>query len=489
MRDSQIVDIDFPEAFLERMAGLLGSEFDDFLSSLHLPATIGLRVNNLKITANKFIHRSPLKLSPIPWCSSGFIVGANEKGTGRDTHGKHPFHRAGLYYLQEPSAMAAAEILAPQPGEKVLDLAAAPGGKATHLAALMNNTGLLVANEIHPKRVWDLVENLERCGVTNAIVTNETPQRMADHFGEYFDRVMLDVPCSGEGMFRKNEATRREWKPGLVRSCAIRQSVILEQAARMVKPGGRITYTTCTYSPEENEGVIDEFLSQHAEFEIEIVPKFPGYNPGRPEWIGLTPENRVTHGIRIWPHRAQGEGHFIALLKKRESIAKALGNDWTKGGILSNRSRKVKSFGKALILLDNFHQANLTVALDSSQLMIDGSYIYQLPDDSPELTGLRVIHPGWWLGSINKERFTPSHSLAMGIKCEQARHILHLTPNDHQLSAYFSGESLPISGKAGWILVCMDGYPVGWGKRVQNVVKNFYPHGLRRLALSGVAEK
>jgi NOL1/NOP2/sun family putative RNA methylase len=482
MKDSQINPRALPEAFIARMSGLLGVEFNQFLTSLSPPATIGLRVNTLKISFNEFMHRSPLKLSPVPWCSSGFIVGYDEEGTAQVPHGLHPYHRAGLYYMQEPSAMAAAETLAPKPGEKVLDLAAAPGGKATHLAALMNNTGLLVANEIHPKRVWDLVENLERCGVINAIVMNETPQRLAHHFGEYFDRVMLDAPCSGEGMFRKSEVARKEWKSEIVHSCAIRQSAILEQAARMVKPGGRIAYTTCTYSPEENEGVINSFLSQHPEFDIVTIPPSPGYQPGKPEWIGLHPEDRLNHAVRIWPHRAQGEGHFMALLIKRASSANYPGNDWTESRLLLNRSKKVKSISTLKSLLDDFCRANLTIAYDSSKVLVDGSFIYHVPDDLPKLTGLHVIHPGWWLGAINNGRFTPSHSLAMGIKYDQARQRIPLTLSDQRLSAYFRGESFPNSGEDGWVLVTVDSYPIGWGKRVQNVVKNFYPHGLRRLA-------
>jgi NOL1/NOP2/sun family putative RNA methylase len=484
MKYQPIVDKDFPKAFLDRMAGLLGSEFNEFLSCLRLPATTGLRVNTLKITSNEFIHKSSLMLSPLPWCSSGFIVCAGEGGTVQVSHGTHPYHSAGLYYLQEPSAMAAAETLAPHHGEKVLDLAAAPGGKATHLAALMNNTGLLVANEIHPKRVWDLIENLERCGVTNAVVVNETPQRLADHFGEYFDRVMLDVPCSGEGMFRKSEVARKEWKPELIRSCAIRQSSILEQAARMVKPGGHIAYTTCTYSPEENEGVIDRFLLQHPEFNLEVFPYIPGYQPAKPEWIGLPAEDRVNHAVRIWPHRTQGEGHFIALLIKHESSAKYLGNDQNKASLDINRHSRIKGLGKVKSILDDFYRANLTNTFERSKLAIDGSYIYYLTEDTPNLTGLHAIRPGWWLGSFNKERFTPSHSLAMGIKSDQAKHTLPLTPGDRQLSAYFMGESFPNAGEDGWVLVCVDDYPVGWGKRIQNVIKNFYPHGLRRLTRS-----
>lgn len=473
---------DLPEAFLERMARLLGDDYNEFLSSLHLPAITGLRVNALKLTALEFLHRSPFKLSAVPWCSSGFIVNTGHGETARIPPGKHPYHNAGLYYLQEPSAMAAAEALAPQPGEKVLDLAAAPGGKATHVAALMKNTGLLVANEIHPRRVWDLVENLERSGVTIAIVTNETPQRLADHFGEYFDRVMLDAPCSGEGMFRKSEVARKEWKSELVQSCAIRQTTILEQAARMVKPGGRIAYTTCTYSAEENEGVIARFLSQHPEFDLDILHLAPGYHPAKPEWIGLPPEDQLNRAIRIWPHITPGEGHFIALLIKHGSYANYPGFDRITPGLFSNRTVKLKSLGKAKSILDDFCRANLTIAFENSKLIIEGSYIYLVPTDPPDLTGLNVIRSGWWLGSINKQRFTPSHSLAMGIKSNQAEHILPMTLGDQQLSVYFVGESFAYSGENGWVLVTVDGYPVGWGKRVQNVIKNYYPHGLRRIA-------
>jgi 16S rRNA C967 or C1407 C5-methylase (RsmB/RsmF family) len=298
MKDSQKFVQGFPKAFLRRMADMLGNEYNDFLASLYLPAKIGLRVNTLKLSPIEFQDRSPFILSSVHWCSSGYILETLERDDFVSP-GKHPYHSAGLYYLQEPSAMAAAEILAPQPGEKVLDLAAAPGGKATHLAALMNNTGLLIANEIHPKRVWDLVENLERSGVTNAVVINETPQRMAYHFGEYFDRVLLDAPCSGEGMFRKSELARNEWKPELVRSSAIRQSIILEAAVRLVKPGGRLAYTTCTFSLEENEVLIAKFLSQHPEFELEIIQPAQGYQPARQEWIGITQEHNINRAIRI----------------------------------------------------------------------------------------------------------------------------------------------------------------------------------------------
>ncbi len=245
-----------------------------FLASYEALPDIGLRVNTLKIAPDAFRQLSPFDLAPVPWCAAGFTVAGDDAEPG-----KHPYHAAGLYYLQDPSAMAVAELLDPQPGERVLDLAAAPGGKATHIAALMGGEGLLVANEIHPRRAWELAGNLERWGARNVAVTNETPERLAERFEGFFDRVLLDAPCSGEGMMRKSEAARVEWAPELVRGCALRQSAILEQAARLVRPEGRLAYATCTFNPEENEGTIARFLAAHPEFDLVEAPRRPAFRP------------------------------------------------------------------------------------------------------------------------------------------------------------------------------------------------------------------
>ena len=265
-----------PPAFLARMQRLLGDEYPAFLASYDQPPTSGLRANTLKLSAAAFQAISPYPLAPLPWCPSGFLIESQPASTPLPP-GKHPYHAAGLYYLQDPSAMAAAEVLAPRPGEKVLDLSAAPGGKSTHLAALMGNQGLLVANEIHAQRAWDLAENLERCGVRIAAITNETPARLAEHFGAFFDRVLVDAPCSGEGMFRKSEAARREWQPEMPAACAARQSAILEEAARLLRPGGHLAYTTCTFAPEEDEAVIGHFLASHPDFTL--LPIFLSPSP------------------------------------------------------------------------------------------------------------------------------------------------------------------------------------------------------------------
>jgi NOL1/NOP2/sun family putative RNA methylase len=480
MKDPQDDSSELPVAFLNRMAGLLGDEYDDFFNSLRQPPKVSLRVNTLKISPEEFILISPYKLSPIPWCSTGFTIDGSKDEPGFISPGKHPYHTAGIYYLQEPSAMAAAEVLSPQPGEKVLDLAAAPGGKTTHLAGLMKNAGLLVANEIHSRRVWDLAENLERCGVINAIVTNETPNRLADHFSEFFDRVMLDAPCSGEGMFRKNNAARTEWSLELPRSCAVRQSAILDQAARMVKSGGYMVYTTCTFSPEENEGVIAGFLEKHSEFELKTIKQSTGFQPSKPGWIGLLPDGKLNRAVRIWPHRSPGEGHFIALLVKSGSIEQNPQFITKQQARLSNRNGRPKHTNISKSTLDEFTRENLTFSFEPHRLAIKGSYIYRLPDKSPHLEGLKVIHPGWWLGTIRKERFIPSHALAMGIHIDQVSQTVPFHTSHHQLTAFLAGESVTNQGENGWVLITVDGYPIGWGKRVQNVIKNYYPHGLRR---------
>jgi NOL1/NOP2/sun family putative RNA methylase len=481
MKTPQAKAQDIPKAFLDRMAVILGEEFDEFRSSLYQPASLGIRVNTLKISPQAFINISPNKLLPIPWCASGFTIDTSNLEIGFVPPGKRLYHNVGLYYIQEPSAMAAGELLSPQPGEKILDLAAAPGGKSTHLAALMKNTGLLVANEIHPKRVWDLAENLERCGVTNSVVMNESPQRLAEHFNEFFDRVMLDAPCSGEGMFRKNVSARIEWEPESPHSCAVRQIAILDQASRMVKPGGCIAYTTCTFSTEENEGVIARFLEDHPEFDLKIIDPVPGLIPSKPEWTGLPKDHKISRTMRIWPHRSSGEGHFIGLLIKdatkeyHHKKTKPKNDDY-------RRWNKPKETSKALNLLDGFARTYLNLSFEDRCIYLEGSYIYCIPEGSPSMQGLKVIHPGWWLGSIRNDRFSPSHALAMGIKAAQANNSISLNLEDREVSAYFNGESFTNIGENGWVLVTLEGYPIGWGKRAQNVIKNFYPHGLRRSA-------
>ena len=456
-----------PEAFLERMHFLLGEEYQRFLQSYSATATTGLRVNTLKLAPSEFQGISNLNLSPIPWCPSGFYL------DGETKPGRHPYHSAGLYYLQEPSAMLAAEALSPKPGERVIDLAAAPGGKSTHLAALMQNQGLLVANEIHPRRVWELAENLERWGASNVVITNETPERLADHFGPYFDKVLLDAPCSGEGMFRKSENARQDWKPSLVQSCALRQNNILDQAARLVCPGGALLYATCTFSPEENEGVIADFLTRQPNFQLENITQYPGFASGRPEWLKLLPEDRnqdsLNKAVRLWPHRTIGEGHFVALMRKTDRGQAARVRGWDYQKIPSEAQRAWGEFKRTQLLPDDF----------SGGLIYRGTYLYKPPIGMPEMRSLRILHPGLWLGIVKKKRFQPAHPLALAIQPEHVARTISFPAGDKRLMAYLMGETIPSKGEDGWVLVCVDRFPLGWGKRVKGSLKNYYPHGLR----------
>ncbi|MFZ6031349.1 MAG: RsmB/NOP family class I SAM-dependent RNA methyltransferase [Chloroflexota bacterium] len=454
-----------PGRFLARMRPLLGPDFPAFAAIYDQSPTHGLRVNTLKLTPEAFLAFSPFRLSPLPWNSSGFLLEEPEERPG-----KHPFHAAGLYYLQDPHAQAVAEILAPQPGERVLDLAAAPGGKTTHIASRMQNGGLLVANEIKTKRIGHLAANLERWGARNVTVLNETPERLADFFGPFFDRVLVDAPCSGEGMFRKDLSARSDWSEDMVAGCAVRQAAILHYASRLVRPGGWLCYSTCTFAPEENEEVIDAFLSAHPDFAVahETYP------------VTSDALCATRCGFRLWPHTSPGEGHFIALLHRREDAPPGrpagAGQPAPLGRILQAQWR-------------TWCEEHLAALPDVTPVQV-GTRLYALPDGLPDLGGLRVLHPGWWLGDFKKDRFEPAHALAMALHVEDARCILALPADDPGVIKYLRGETLVSAGDPGWMLVGVtvpasfpgapeaQAFPLGWGKRVQGVVKNHYPRGL-----------
>jgi NOL1/NOP2/sun family putative RNA methylase len=464
------------------MSRFLGDEYPDFVDSLTLDPVHGLRVNTLKLSADEFQKISPFPLGDqVAWCHSAFSLipsppqlegASSEKNHGVMEPGKHPYHLAGLYYLQDPSAMSAAELLDPQPGERVLDLAAAPGGKTTHLASLMQGQGLLVANEIKTSRLNHLVVNMERWGAANVVVTNETPERLADHFGAFFDRVLVDAPCSGEGMFRKDMGARLDWSEEMVTGCAVRQTNILRVAAHLVRPGGHLLYSTCTFAPEEDEAVVARFLQEHLDFEVEVLPQLPGFMPGRPEWTGektiSNQQNDELRGaVRLFPHRLTGEGHFACLLRRKDGPAGELTFPW----------HSIKIPSPEWQLWQDFQEEILGVDFPSERLRMQGDRLYFVPEDVPDLKGLRVAIPGVWLGNFRKERFEPVHPLAAHLKPGKSLNVLALSTDSREMAAYLRGESLPSEGKPGWILVTADGWPLGWGKRVQGVVKNHYPRG------------
>ena len=427
-----------PEAFLLRMEKQLGEEYEDFLKSLERPRAVALRFNPLKGAAPslEFVRES------VGWEPNGFYYDPDSRP------GLHVYHEAGVYYLQEASAMAPVALLDPQPGERVCDLCAAPGGKTTQIAGRMQGEGFLLCNEINPKRAKILSRNIERMAVANTLVTNEHPANLAKKYPGFFDRVLVDAPCSGEGMFRKEEAAVTDWSQETVEMCARRQAEILHSAAELVRPGGRLVYSTCTFAPEEDEEAVAKFLAEHPEFEPEILDA-PWFVPG---------ENG-SH--RMWPHKLLGEGHFAAVLKKNG------GEEWdvdVPGG--EKLPAQWVSFAK-----------EMGIRLPEGKAVSFGQNLFWTPADMPDIRKIKVMRPGLELGTVKKDRFEPAHALALWLKdCSNTEHY---GAESEEMKAYIHGDVVP-SEKKGWCLVCADDYSIGWGKGDGRVLKNHYPKGLRR---------
>lgn len=461
-----------PQEFICRMKDMLGSEYEEFEQSYESPNHQALRINPLKVENEKFLKQTRFSLKEVPWCSNGFYY------ESADTPGKHPYHAAGVYYIQEPSAMAPVEYLDVKPGERVLDLCAAPGGKSTQIAAYMQGKGMLICNEIHPARAKILSENIERLGIKNAVVLNETPVHLAELFVHYFDKILVDAPCSGEGMFRKNEDACEEWSPLNVKLCKERQDEILDLAAGMLKPGGRIVYSTCTFAPAENEGSIYRFLKHHNDFDTVEVMKYDGMTAGRLEWYQeeqITDfdiyHEKISKTIRLWPHKLKGEGHYLAVLKK----AGDLSPDDT--GYCKNAPEKGIAPGEYKEFMD-FCKENLNEIPQGNKMKF-GDQLYLIPKDMPSLKGMKVLRPGLHLGTMKKNRFEPSHAFALAIHEEAAKHVIHFSADSQEIRAYLNGQTLSYEGEKGWYLITADGYSVGWGKLAGNILKNHYPKGLR----------
>ncbi len=427
-----------PVAFLERMRNQLGEEYEDFLKSLERPRAVALRFNPLKGGAPEL----PFVGDSVPWEPEGFYYDPDSRP------GLHVFHEAGVYYLQEASAMAPVALLDPQPGERVCDLCAAPGGKTTQIAGRMLGEGFLLCNEINPKRAKILSRNIERMGVANALVTNEHPATLASRFPGGFDKVLIDAPCSGEGMFRKEEAAVTDWSPETVEMCARRQAEILHSGAQLVRSGGRLVYSTCTFAPEEDELAVAQFLETHPDFEPETV-EAPWFVPV---------ENG---GHRMWPHKLLGEGHFAAVLRKKGEDECAF---TPAQGV--KLPKEWQSFAK-----------ELGIRLPEGKAVSFGQSLFWAPAGMPEIGRLKVLRPGLELGCVKKDRFEPAHALALWLKT--AASVQDYAPESAEMAKYLHGEVVP-SLRKGWTLVTSGGFSIGWGKGDGNVLKNHYPKGLRR---------
>ncbi|MCG7382739.1 RsmB/NOP family class I SAM-dependent RNA methyltransferase [Paenibacillus sp. ACRRY] len=545
--------VQLPSIFAERMKNLLGDEFEQFMKSYEQSPHAGLRVNTLKISMEQFGELAPFDLRPIPWCGTGFYVPHGVKP------GLHPYYHAGLYYIQEPSAMAPVELLGVQPGDHVLDLCAAPGGKSTQIAAKLQGKGVLVTNDIHSERTKALAKNVELYGVRNAVVLNESPERIAGAFPHYFNKVLIDAPCSGEGMFRKDEDMVKSWEHHSVEKCVLMQRDILETAAKLLAPGGTIVYSTCTFAPEENEAMIAEFLNLNPDFTVNDIPGTAGFAPGRPDWVRqMLPETAEKTGTvldqtrgtaRLWPHLLEGEGHYVAVLQhraeisavqvssvedKEETVSKTTedqgiavtqplskadrkrerlmrtesrernerpargGKNEGKAGRNNERDARKSNRGKGRgtdqvnidpgTVYQQFIEDHLDLEL-LGETVFYGERVYQSSVGASRLEGLKVIRPGWFMGTVKNGRFVPSHPLACALNSSEAKRVINLASANGEAVRYLKGETLNIeearveckAGVAakGYALVCVDGYALGWGKWLDGVLKNEYPAGWR----------
>lgn len=481
--------MNLPIEFEKKMKAFLGDEWEEFLYSYDNNRFQALRFNTLKVGKNKSVEEEIAGImdklcipmdKKVTWANDAYYYDEEKRP------GKHPYHEMGLYYIQEPSAMSAAALLAPKPGMRVLDLCAAPGGKSTQLATYLGDSGLLVSNEINTQRSRILSQNIERMGIKNAIVTNEDSFVLASHFPSFFNAIQVDAPCSGEGMFRKLPEAVNEWSPQNVEICAARQKEILDNAATMLKAGGTIVYSTCTFSKEENEDVIEYFLQEHPDFTVEKLERF-------------------------WPHKQDGEGHFVAKLVRRGSVNEfdadyevceencnkvedtGLKDDRKTKKNKNNKNRKnetktalTKENMKLLSeFLDETVSEDMAAWIKNARLVMFGEQLYRLPDMEVDIKGLKVQRAGLHIGEFKKQRFEPSHSLALALKYSEAKNVVKLTCDDPQTTGFFNGQSVMLSDgqaaecKKGWALVCVDGYPAGWGKVNGAQVKNHYPKGLR----------
>lgn len=445
-------------------------EFELFKDSFDGKRVQGIRLNTLKINGALFEKLSGRKLPGIPWIPEGFRIDENE------SPGKHPYYHAGLYYIQEPSAMMPAQVLAPRPGQRVLDLCAAPGGKTTQIGCLMRNKGIIVTNDISPKRVKALVKNVELMGITNALILNETPERLSRTFPDYFDKILLDMPCSGEGMFRKDKEAVRSYSRYKSSECVGMQRGIFDQAYAMLKPGGTIVYSTCTFNPDENERNMEFFMSRYDLVADRIEP-YPCWESSRGEWA-LAEKESCSAGLRFWPHLAEGEGHFVFRLKKPgkgENTADDGAPMDKEHDEMAYTSIEAEKAARAFKLFEN-------EAMNSGirgVFHVRESSLFRLPPGLSEVPNVRWEKAGLYLGEYRNERFEPSGSLVTALRMEDFKIAIDYNAQDQSVLRYLKGETLIREGEKGYAVVCVDGFPLGWAKQENGMLKNLYPKGWR----------
>ncbi len=430
-----------PIDFVNRMEQDLGPDFHAFLRSYDENKISALRFNPIKADEAAVEAMAGIIKEQVDWSPNGYYYDDESRP------GLHPYHQAGVFYIQDASAQLPVEMLAPKPGDYCLDLCAAPGGKSTQIAGYLAGQGVLVSNEPMKNRAKILSENIERLGIRNAIVTSEYPDKLAANFGEYFDKIMVDAPCSGEGMFRKNHDACQEWSLESVEMCANRQAEILDRAYEMLVPGGRLCYSTCTFAKLEDEEAVAAFISRH-------------------------PDMSLIEERRLWPHQVKGEGHYAALLEKADDGRGELCRE--NRGEISLKKINDKILNDYLI----FAKETLNEPIRDNLLLL-GDLLYQLPQGCPDFTRLHVLRGGLFLGTLKKNRFEPSHALALALKEGEVKNTFNLSKDSLEIQDYLRGQSVYGDVKDGWTLITVDGYSVGWGKAVKGQIKNHYPKGLR----------
>ena len=469
---------DLPQSFLDSMKEILGEDYEAFLAGFDGQRQYGLRVNTLKMNLEEFERIAPFHLKKVPWISNGYFYEAEYAPA------KHPFYSAGLYYLQEPSAMTPASRLKVQPGERVLDLCAAPGGKATELGAALQGEGLLVANDINTARARALLRNLELFGISNSFVTNEPPHVLAERFPEFFHKIMVDAPCSGEGMFRKNPAVVDSWQEKGPEYFSKLQREIIVQAADMLLPGGMMFYSTCTFSPLENEKTITHLLKERPDMEVIPMEDYEGFAEGLTSYRGEVFDESCKLCRRIWPHKMSGEGHFMALLHKKSGTQQQVQQTVSQSSIWWEKCKGLNKEQKAAAE-DFFSHVN--IAYDGKRIDVRGDNLYYLPAPKYDGRGLHFLRNGLFMGEFKKKRFEPSQPFALALHAQDFDQVLDFPADDERLSRYLRGETLDVSDliagekkRKGWQLVMVAGHPLGFGKLVNNNLKNKYPAGWRK---------
>lgn len=441
-----------PTEFLNQMRQMLGDETPAFLRAMNEPPALALRLNPRRASAAS--EAGPFVDGAVPWARDGRYLKPGAKP------GATIAHAAGAFYIQEASAMASAAALDARPGEAVLDLCAAPGGKSTQIAAAMAGRGLLVSNDPEPSRAKALAGNLERMGAANAVVVSAAPEKLAARWPDAFDAILVDAPCSGEGMFRRDPAARDEWNPAAPQGCAKRQAGILDAAARMLRPGGRLVYSTCTFNRLENEGSVEGFLARH-----------PNFAPEDFALEGVGPSESGM--LRLLPHRLRGDGHFVAKLRKSGSW------DGASADAAARPGRDVQALLDRLVA----EVCAMPEAIRAMRFFMQGEWLYAAPAEAPAPDGVRVVSPGLCLLRAGRGHIEPAHALAMALPPALARRRAEL--DEAQAAAFLRGEAIPLEGERGWTLALFRGLPLGWGKRSDGMLKNHRPKGLRLTHVSG----